>query len=61
MISTAIQKGSYVYVYDEKNHQIASQHGDLYGYTSSTFSIKKGNYVYTFDEKNHQISSKHVG
>lgn len=59
MISVAIQRGNYVYVYDEKNHQIASQYGELCGYTGSTFSVKRNNYIYTYDEKNHQISSKY--
>ncbi len=59
MISVAIQRGKYVYVNYEKNHQIASKYGELYGFTSSTYSIKNGNYVYTYDEKNHQVSAKY--
>lgn len=61
MISVAVQKGKYVYVYDEKNRQISSQYGELYGFTSSTFSVKKLKYVYTYDEKAHQISCHFVG
>lgn len=57
MISVAIQKGNYVYVYDEKNHQICSCYGQLSGYTSGTYSVRKGNYIYTYDEKNHLVSS----
>ena len=56
MISTAVQKGEYVYVYDERNRTLAIQHGQLSGYTSSTFSIRRGSYIYTFDEKNRQKS-----
>lgn len=61
MIAVAIQRGKFVYVYDEKKRQIASQYGDLYGFTSSTFSVKRQKYVYTYDEKNHQVSSNYVG
>ena len=57
MIGTAIQRGNYVYVYDEKNHQLYSQYGELYGFTGSTVSIKRNNYVYTYDEKGHQTGS----
>ena len=57
MISVAVQRGTYVHVYDEKNRQICSQNGELVGFTSSTFSVKRGTYVYTYDEKGHQISS----
>ena len=56
-ISTAIQRGSFVYVYDEKNRQIFSHSGQLNGYTSSTVSIKRGSFVYTYDERGRQISS----
>ena len=47
MIGTAVQRGNYVYVYDEKNRQLYSQYGELYGFTGSTVSIKRNNYVYT--------------
>ena len=60
MISVAVQRGGYVYVYNEKNMQIASQHGELYGFTSSTFSVRRGNYVYVYNERNMQISSQYV-
>ena len=56
-ISTAIQKGSTVYVYDEKNHQLWTDSGQLHGYTGSSVSIRKSNTIYVYDEKGHQISS----
>ena len=55
-ISTAVQKGSSVYVYNEKNHQLCVTQGELAGYTSTTYSVIRGNSIYTFDEKCHQIS-----
>ena len=63
-IGNAIQKGGFVYVYDEKGHQIAalsagSHPGDgLTGYTSSTVNIKKGAFIYTYDERGRQTSTK---
>ncbi len=62
-IANAVQKGSYVFVYDGKGHQLCSisagsgKDDGLKGYTSSTVSVKKGSYIYTYDEKGHQISS----
>jgi hypothetical protein len=63
-IGNAIQKGSVVYVYDEKGRQIASipagnaAKGDgLTGYTSTTVNVKKGSLIYTYNEKGRQISS----
>ena len=61
MITTAVQRGNYVYVYDERNCQVASQYGQLQGYTGSTFSVKRDNYVYTYDERGCQISSYYSG
>ncbi len=58
MIALAIQRGSYVYVYDEKNHQLFSHFGELAGYTGSTVSVRRGNYVYVYDEKHHQIAAR---
>lgn len=56
MISTAVQKGQFVCVYNERNQQILNLFGTLHGFTSATVSIKKGNFVYTINEKGQQIS-----
>lgn len=56
MISVAIQKGDYVYVYDEKNRNFFTIFGTLAGYTSGTVSIRKGDYIYTYDDKKRQVS-----
>lgn len=58
MISVAVQKGSSVYVYNEKNNQIFVLGGTLVGYTSSSVSIKKLGLsaIYTYDDKGRQIS-----
>jgi hypothetical protein len=62
-IGNAIQRGSFVYVYDEKGRQIArlsagnAAKGDgLTGYTSTTVNVKRGAYIYTYNEQGRQIS-----
>lgn len=61
MIASAIQKGAYVYLYNEKGSQLRSIYcgndGSLQGYTATTVSIRKGNYVFVYDEKGAQKSS----
>ena len=59
MISVAVQKGSSVYVYNEKNHLLFTKAGTLMGYTGSTVSIKpsSGSSVYTYNEKGALIST----
>lgn len=60
MISVAVQRGSTVYVYNEKNIQIFARTGELYGYTSTTVSIKRGSTVYVYNEKGIQTSAHNV-
>lgn len=57
MISTAVQKGDWVYVYDEKGNTKFSKEGKLHGYTSNTVSIQWGDWIRTYDENQHTISS----
>ena len=56
MISLAVQKGSTVYVYNERNQQIMCKLGTLYGYTSAIVSIQNAGRIYTYNEKGMQIS-----
>ncbi len=58
MISLAIQKGNFVYVYNEKKCQTACLTGELLGFTSITVTVRKGNFAYTFDEKGNQKACK---
>lgn len=59
-IGSAVQKGTTVYIYDEKGHQIANvsagsgKEDGLKGYTSTTVTVRRGTTLYTFDEKGHQ-------
>ena len=57
-IGNAVQKGSMVYIYDERSRQLASvSAGDgLQGYTGSTVSVKRGSMVYTYNERGQQVS-----
>lgn len=62
-ISNAVQRGAFVYVYDEKNHQIASlpagngPNDGLKGYTGSSVNIQRGAFIYTYDAKGRQTGS----
>ena len=63
-IGNAIERASFVYVYDEKGKEIfakpvgnAAEDG-LKGYTSTTVSIRRTSFIYTFDDKGRQVSAK---
>jgi hypothetical protein len=45
-----VQRGSFVYVYDEKGWQLASVPAGkgLQGYTGSTVSVKRDVFIYTY-------------
>jgi|LSQX01.1.fsa_nt_gb hypothetical protein len=57
-IITAVQKGSLVVVYGERNSIIAQQPGTLHGYTSTTYSVKQGDLIVTRNEKGQIISQQ---
>ena len=54
-IATAVQRGAYVYLYDENNRAIASLPAGngpcdgLKGYTPSRVNIQRGAFVYSYD------------
>ena len=62
-IGNAIEKSSYVYVYDERGRRIASiprgsQPADgLRGYTPATVIVQRGSYIYTYNERGVKIAS----
>ena len=66
-IGNAIQRGSYVYIYDENNRQTGSvpagsgPNDGLKGYTSSQVNVQRGSYIYSHDERGRQIGSKPTG
>ena len=60
MIALAIQRGSYVYVYDEKNHQITYRYGKLVGFTATSFSIHRSGCIFVYDDKDRYLYYRNV-
>lgn len=57
-IATAIQSGTFVAVYNEKNQQIMAKSGELHGHSGSTVSIRNGTFINTYDERGRLIGSR---
>jgi hypothetical protein len=63
-IGNAVQRGGFVYIYDEQNHKTGTvsagseKEDGLKGYTSSTVNVRRGAFIYSFDEKGHQKSAR---
>ncbi len=57
LITSAIQKGKMVYVYNG-NRQLFVKEGTLQGYTATTVSIIRNACIYTFNEKGSQLTCK---
>jgi len=61
-IGNAVQRGDWVYIYDEKGQQtgmVSKGNGPddgLKGYTSSTVNVRRGDWIYTHNEQGQQIS-----
>lgn len=55
-ISTAIQKGTHVWVYDEDNRLLFNRQGELMGYTARSISLRNGSSIVTYNEKGSTIS-----
>ena len=59
-IATAVQRGHFVYLYDEKNRQttiIPASSGPnegLTGYTAASVSIRRGAFVHIYDASGRQ-------
>ncbi len=62
-IGNAVQRGNFVYIYDEKGRQTHTLSGGsglndgLHGYTGGSVSIRRGSFIYTYDERGRQIST----
>lgn len=55
MIGSAVQRGGFIYVYDEKGRQTATISGDsLQGYSGNSVSVRRGGFVFIFDEHGRQ-------
>lgn len=66
-IANAVQRGTSIYVYNEKNNQIftvsvgTGPKDGLHGFTSSTLSVRIGTSIYTYNESGNRIASTSVG
>ena len=62
-IANAVQRGSFVYVYDERNRQIFTvpagngASDGLKGYTGASVNVRRRNFIYTYDDRGRQMSS----
>lgn len=62
-ITNAVERGSSVYIYDERGRQICTiprgtgPNDGLKGYTANFVNIRRGSLIYTYDEKGRQIRS----
>ena len=62
-IGNAVQRGSIIYIYDEKGRQTGSvsagsgSQDGLHGYTGSSISVRRGSIIYIYDERGRQMSS----
>ncbi len=62
-IGSAVQRGSFVHVYDEKGRQMTAvpagngPEDGLKGYTGATVSVRRGAFVYNYDERGRQTSA----
>jgi hypothetical protein len=66
-IGSAVQRGSLIYVYDEKGRRLTSllagqgPKDGLQGHTSSTISVRGGSLIYTYNERGRRLSSTLAG
>jgi hypothetical protein len=66
-IGNAVQRGSFVHVYDERGRQLCtisagSFHSDgLKGYTGSIVNVRRGWFIYSYNERGQQIPSTSAG
>ena len=62
-IGNAVQKGSFVYIYDENGKQVGTvlagsgKDDGLKGYTGSRVNVRRGVFIYSYDEKGRQIAT----
>jgi hypothetical protein len=66
-IGSAVQRGSLIYVHDEKGRRLTSlltgrgPKDGLQGYTSSTVSVRRGSLIYTYYERGRRLTSTLAG
>lgn len=57
-VGSAMQKGNFVYIYDERGRHLFMRAGTVQGYTSSTVTVKNGRTTYTYDERGRQLFAR---
>ena len=59
MIASAVQRGAFVYIYDEKGHLLAniSAKKGLISYSGNSVCVTDGHFNYIYDEKGHLIAN----
>ena len=66
-IANAVERGGFVYVYDENNRQIftvpAGNGGKdgLTGYTNSRVNVRRGSFIYSYDQTGRQVAAVPAG
>lgn len=58
-ITSAVQKGSWIEVYDGSK-RLFKEHGVLVGYTSMNVTVKKGIILHVYDEKGKEVSRQYI-
>ena len=68
VIATAVQRGSFVYAYNDKGTIITTVSGGnggpkdgLVGYTQSTISVRRGSFIYVYNPNGTIISTVNAG
>jgi hypothetical protein len=59
VITNAVQRGTTIYVYNERGQQILALSGDpnsLKGYTSGSVNVLRGSSLYTYNEQGQVIN-----
>lgn len=62
-IGNAVQRGSFVYIYDENGRQrgtVSAGSGPndgLKGYASSRVNVQRGSFIYSYDEQGRQVGT----
>lgn len=66
-IGNAVERGGWVYIYDENNKQRAAvsagsgPNDGLKGYTSSRVNVQRGGWIYSYDQNGHQVGAVSAG
>ncbi len=62
-IANVVQRGRWIYIYDEKGRQTGTapagseREDGLRGYTNSTVNVQQGSWIYTYDGRGRRIGT----